>query len=121
MTATLPTKQQKIATFEAYSCPDFTITGVLYEENRLFLHLDWPAKHLTPSVYKEGLMAIAKIRHAAHANGIPALYVLVPESLLKWEQMFGFHAIEVYTNKSSRGEMLYLMTQPTGKASKETV
>jgi hypothetical protein len=113
LTAILPTKQEKIATFEAYSCPEFEITGVLYEGNRLFLHLDWPALHLTPSVYKKGLLAVAQIKRAAKDNGIPALYVLVPESLTKWEQMFGFHAIEAWSNKNPGGENIILMRQDT--------
>lgn len=113
MTETLPTKQQKLATFEAYSCPEFAITGVLYTGKRLFLHLDWPARHLTPSVYKKGLLAIAQIKKGAAQAGIPALYVLVPESLVKWEQMYGFHAVQVHENKNPGGENIYLMRQET--------
>lgn len=90
--------------------PEFTITGAYYPNNTLFLHADWPERKLRPSNYKRALLGIAKIRSACRDNGIPAIYCLVPVSLVKWEQMLGFTPIEEWTNKTG-GENLVLMKQ----------
>jgi hypothetical protein len=99
--------------FDLYSCPEFSIDGALFPGNRLHIHLDWPGKKLTPSLYKKGLLAISTIKHAAAAQGIPAIYVLVPRKLLHWESMFGFEVIEEWTNRLDPTENLFLMKQAT--------
>lgn len=93
-----------------YECPEFRIDGVMFG-NKLHLHADWPNKHLTLSLYKKALLAIKGIRNECKEHNIPALYCLVPESLLKWEQMLGFAAIEKWSNKLNPDEPLYLMKQ----------
>jgi hypothetical protein len=94
-----------------YECPEFTIDAVIFGGNRMHLHLDWPGRKLTPSLYKKGLMAISMIRKGCRENGIEAIYTLVPESLVKWETMFGFEAVEKWTNKVNPDQPLYLMKQ----------
>lgn len=95
----------------AYECPEFTIEAAVFGGKRMHLHLDWPNKHLTPSLYKKGLMAISEIRRRCREEGIEAIYVLVPESLVKWESMFGFEIIEQWTNKLDPSQPLFLMKQ----------
>lgn len=94
-----------------YECPEFTIDAVIFGGKKMHLHLNWPNKKLTPSLYKKGLRAIMMIRKGCRDNGIEAIYTLVPESLVKWEQMFGFEPIEKWSNKFNPNEPLYLMKQ----------
>ena len=98
---------------ELYSCPDFQIDGVLFPGNRLHIHVQWPGKpKLTPRLYRLGQEALGIVKRAAAEHGIPAIYVLVPVSLVKWETMFGFEPIEEWTNRLG-SENLILMKQAT--------
>lgn len=93
--------------------PDFEIRGELYADNRLFLHLTPYFKKLKVSTYKRGLAACAAIKAAAAERGIPFLYTVVPDELVKWEQMLGFSDYATFTKRNGAKGYIHLMVQPT--------
>lgn len=92
----LPDLAEKPKRFDVYEIPEFRIRADLFTNGQMFLHLDWPGDKFSPSLLKKGLLAIARIRRAAASNGIPKLYVFVPDWLEHWEQLWGFITIEYY-------------------------
>lgn len=92
----LPTVGEAKVRFTLYTSPKFTVYGDLYSNRRLFLHLDLIEDKMTPSLMKEGINAIASIKEAAKEAGIEYLNVLVPEELVKFENIWGFSVVNVY-------------------------
>lgn len=86
----------------------FKLWGTLHEKNTMFIHLTLYDDKLTPSLYKELLIAGAQLKRAALKCGLIKLWVLVPEHLRKFEEMFGW---EIHTEFLDMG--LILMSQPT--------
>lgn len=119
MTETLPINLPKVGDtklrFTIYKSPRFTVYGDLYSEKRLFLHLKLPIKKMTPSLMKEMISLIARIKTALHNIGYERFYTLVPESLVKFENVFGFHVENAYiTQLTDEVETtLFLMSQET--------
>lgn len=99
--------------FPLYNCPDFSIQGELFPGNRLHVHAKWDGNHMTPSLYKKALQAILTIRKAASQQGIDTIYTIVPEKLIKWEEMLGFRLAEEWTNLNDPENNLFLMKQAT--------
>lgn len=82
--------------FTLYSSPKFRVFGDLYPGRRLFLHLDWAEPKATPSVIKEMIQAVAKIKIASKATGIEYLNCLVEPVLAKFESILGFQIVNYY-------------------------
>lgn len=111
----MPRPNEKRTPFKLYSSPEFTVMGLLYSDNRLFLDLIWPRKKMTRAFYREALAALSVIKDQCAKHGIPKLYVLVPEKLYKFESLFGFELDSVFKSKNphSPKERLLLMKQET--------
>jgi len=107
----MPSPNEAKVRFTLYSSPRFTVFGDLYSHKRLFLHLDWPHPKMTPSVYKEMVNAVAMMKNAAKKSEIDRLYILVDESLVKFESMLGFKIDNLYMREGQPN--MVLMSQET--------
>lgn len=107
----LPKPGEQMVRFELHRSENLRIFGDMYSGKRLFLHLDWPEPKMTKAAYKEIAGAVATILNSAKQIGMPFVYCLVPEHLVKFESLFGFRVINYFMTDETLGENSVLMYQ----------
>lgn len=108
----LPKPTDQMVRFELYRSDNFRVFGDMYAGKRLFLHLDWAVEpKMTKTLYKELLSALASILNSAKEVSIPCIWCLVPENLVKFESLLGFHPANYYLTEDHLAENTVLMYQ----------
>ena len=93
-----------------YRSRNLHVEGVLRYDGAVYLHIRYLAPW-SPSVYKECLYAMVRIKEEFYNLGVQELFILVEERYLKFETMMGFDIQEVYRNK--QGKKFLRMSQST--------
>lgn len=88
---------------------DYELLGEEYE-GRLFLHILPELTKMTHTLYKDFVLVLEMTKETLSNKGTDKVYVLVPQSLEKFEGMFGFETIG---RIEKNNELYVLMEQPT--------